>query len=337
MRLHAKYATIFMLTFCLLFHVSVSHGDDIKKTIPLELNVAILPYLSFSPLFVAMDEGFFEEQGLRIKISKFAQSPEVIPALSQGRLDVAGSFMSVSLFNAIAHGADIKIVTCKMYIDPQSCTSVGLLAKRSLVENGELKNPVQLKGRRIAINEATIEGYWVEKLLKTAGLNLNQVKHGDLPAPTVFAAFENGSIDLASESEPWITRSIKAGHAVMWMPMEKVVPNFQFAFLLYGPTLLKKNPEAGNRFMVAYLKALHQLGLGKTSRNLEIIAKYTKLGPALLKEACWPSFHKDGRINTQSVIEFQSWAVEKGYMKQSMPIDKIWDSSFIEYANKVLK
>jgi len=326
-----------MLTLCLLLRVSVSQGSDAKETNPLELNVAILPYLSFSPLFIALDEGFFEEQGLRIKVFNFARSPEVVPALAQGRLDVAGSFMSVSLLNAIVRGANIKIVACKSYVDPRGCTCIGLLARRSLVENGELNNLIQLKGRRIAINEATIEGYWVEKLLKGVGLSLNDINHGDLPPPTVFAAFEKGSIDLASEAEPWITRSIKAGHAVMWMPMEKVVPNFQFAFLLYGPTLLKKNPEAGNRFMVAYLKALHQLNMGKTSRNLEIIAKHTKLDAKLLMEACWPSFHKDGRINTQSVLEFRSWAVEKGYMEQAAAIEKIWSPSFIDHANQVLK
>jgi len=337
MKRYIKYIPLFMLTLCLLLQASVSHGGDAKDTKPLELNVAILPYLSFSPLFIALDEGFFEEQGLRIKVSNFARSPEVVPALAQGRLDVAGSFMSVSLLNAIAHGADIKIVTCKSYIDPQGCTFVGLLARRSLVVNGELNNLIQLKGRRIVINEATVEGYWVEKLINGVGLSLSDIIHGDLPAPTVFAAFEKGSIDLASEAEPWITRSIKAGHSVMWMPMEKVVPDFQFAFLLYGPTLLKKNSEAGNRFMVAYLNALHQLDLGKTSRNLEIIAKHTKLDPELLKKACWPSFHKDGRINTQSILEFQSWAVKKGYMEQAIAIEKIWDPSFVDHANQVLK
>jgi len=303
----------------------------------LELNVAILPYLSYSPFFIALDEGFFEEQGLRIKVFKFARSPEVVPALVQGSLDVAGSFMSVSLLNAIARGAKIKLVACRSYIDPQGCTYAGLLAKRSLVESGELNNPIQLKGRRIVINEATIEGYMVEKLLKRADLSIKDINCGDLPPPTVFAAFEKGSIDLAAEAEPWITRSIKAGHAVLWMPMEKVVPDFQFAFLMYGPNLLKKNSEAGNRFMVAYLKALKQLHLGKTSRNLEIIAKHTKLDPKLLMEACWPSFRKDGQINTQSVLEFQSWAVEKGYMEKTVAIEKIWDPGFVDYANQVLK
>ena len=337
MKRNVKYTTLFMLTLCLLLRVSVSQGSDAKKTNLMELNVAILPYLSYSPLFIALDEGFFEEQGLRIKISKFARSPEVVPALAQGSLDAAGSFMSVSLLNAIARGANIKIVACKSYIDPKGCTYTGLLAKRSLVESGELKNPIQLKGRRIVINEASIEGYWVEKLLKRAGLHLNDVKHGDLPPPTVFAAFEKGSIDLASESEPWITRSIKANHAVMWMSMENVVPDFQYAFLMFGPNLLKKNSEAGNRFMIAYLKALKQLSHGKTFRNLEIMSKHTKLDTKLLLEACWPSFHKDGRINTQSFLEFQSWAVEKGYMEQAAAIEKVWDSSFVEHANQVLK
>jgi NitT/TauT family transport system substrate-binding protein len=333
---YIKY-TSSMLTLCFLLQVSVSHGGDVKGTNPLDLNLAILPYLSYAPFFIAMDEGFFKEQGLKIKVSKFARSPEVVPALVQGRLDVAGSFMSVSLFNAILRGANIKIVACKSYINPQGCTYTGLLAKRTLVESGELNNLTQLKGRRIVINEAAIEGYWVEKLLKKAGLHLNEVKSGDLPAPTVYAAFDKGAIDLASEAEPWITRSKKAGHAIMWMSMEKVVPGFQFAFLMFGPNLLKKNSEAGNRFMVAYLKALKQYSHGKTSRNLEIISKYTNLDPELLMEACWPSFHQDGRINIQSVLKFQSWAVEKGYMEKMVAIEKAWDPRFLEYANNVLK
>jgi NitT/TauT family transport system substrate-binding protein len=334
---YIKYTTLFILTVCFLLQVSVSHGSDKKETKPLDLNVAILPYLSYSPFFIALDEGFFEEQGLRIKVFKFARSPEVVPALVQGRLDVAGSFMSVSLLNAIARKANIKLVACRSFIDPKGCTYAGLLAKRSLVESGKLNNPIKLKGRRIVINETTIEGYVVEKLLKRADLSLKDINCGDLPPPTVFGAFNKGSIDLAAEAEPWITRSIKEGQAVMWMPMEKVVPDFQFAFLMYGPTLLKKNSEAGRRFMVAYLKALKQLHLGKTSRNIEIIAKHTKLDRKLLKEACWPSFRKDGRINTQSVLEFQSWAVEKGYMEKTVAIEKIWDPNFIEYANHVLK
>jgi len=332
-----KYTKFFILTLCVLLQVSVSHGSDKKETKPLDLNVAILPYLSYSPFFIALDEGFFEEQGLRIKVFKFARSPEVVPALAQGRLDVAGSFMSVSLLNAIARGANIKLVACRSFIDPQGCTYAGLLARRSLVESGDLNNPTQLKGRRIAINEATIEGYLVEKLLKRVDLSLNDIKHGDLPPPTAFAAFEKGSIDLAAESEPWITRTIKAGHVLLWMPMNEVVPDFQFAFLMYGPTLLKKNSEAGKRFMVAYLKALKQLDQGKTDRNLEILSKHTKLDRKLLMEVCWPPFRKNGQIKVESVVEFQSWAVEKGYMEKTVAIEKIWDPSFIEYANQVLK
>jgi ABC-type nitrate/sulfonate/bicarbonate transport system substrate-binding protein len=116
-----------------------------------------------------------------------------------------------------------------------------------------------------------------------------------------------------------------------------LIPDFQFAFILYGPILLDKNPDAGRRFMVAYLKAVRQYNLGKTERNLEILAKHTGLDRELLKRACWPPMHNDGRINVRGVLDFQAWAVGKGFLDSPVKEEQFWDPRFVEYANQVLK
>jgi hypothetical protein len=41
-------------------------------------------------------------------------------------------------------------------------------------------------------------------------------------------------------------------------------------------------------------------------------------------------------MNIQSIKDFQNWAVAKGYLDHAVPQDSFMDSSFIEYANKVL-
>lgn len=89
--------------------------------------------------------------------------------------------------------------------------------------------------------------------------------------------------------------------------------------------------------MVAYLKAVRQYNQGKTERNLEILAKHTELDRELLKRACWPSMHNDGRINVRGVLDFQAWAVGKGFLDSPVKEEQFWDPRFVKYANQVLK
>jgi NitT/TauT family transport system substrate-binding protein len=101
---------------------------------------------------------------------------------------------------------------------------------------------------------------------------------------------------------------------------------------------LKKNPEAGRRFMVAYLKGVRQYNQGKTERNLEIMSKHTRLDKSILQDACWPQISDDGGINTQSVLDFQDWAVAKGLQdSKKLSAEQMWEPSFVNHANQVLK
>ena len=88
--------------------------------------------------------------------------------------------------------------------------------------------------------------------------------------------------------------------------------------------------------MTAYLKAVRQYNQGKTKRNLEILVEHTGLDQTLLEEACWSLVRNDGTINVESVLDFQDWALEKGYIDNPVTEDQFWDPSFVEYANQVL-
>ena len=313
-------------------------GVEQPEPEPVKLKVVSLSYLSYAPFFIAQEEGYFAEQGLEVEFVK-SGSEEAVPPLAQGQLDVLGGTISTALLNAMAQGADVRFVADRGYIATDSCTFSGFLARRDLVEGGELESPAQLKGRRVVMEReemASMDGYRMEKLLKIGGLTFDDTELVDVSLPAQLDAFAKGTIDLSSTSEPWISRLVNSGHAVLWMTAQEVIPDFQMLVIVYGRTLLKDNPDAGRRFMVAYRKAVQQHNEGKTERNLEILAEYTGLDQGLLKQACWPSFRDDGRINVQSLLDFQNWAMEKGYLDNPATEEQFWDPSFVEYANEVL-
>jgi NitT/TauT family transport system substrate-binding protein len=313
-----------------------AESSHIKKY---HLKVLLLPYLSFAPFYIAEEEGFFSEQGLDIEFIRAKRSSQLIPVLAQGSIDVLAGSSSFSLFNAMARGAPIRIVADKGYLSPAGCADIAIMASKSWVKTKKVKHITadQLRGIRIAINPVSSQGYFAEKFLQTAGLTLADVQVINLPEPVKPEAFASGRIDLAYANEPWVTRISEEGHAVPWVIVSQLVPDFQNAFVFYGPTLLHQNLEAGKRFMVAYSKAVQKYNEGKTDRNIAILAKYTHLNRDLLSKACWPTFHSNGHINAQSLVEFQEWGRKKGFLDATVTEAQFWDSTFVDYANKILK
>ena len=308
--------------------------EESREMITLRINAP--RYLSQAPLFIARDEGFFTEQGLEVEFTS-SHTNEAIPLLAKGDLDAAAALITISGLNSMARGAKMRIVADKGYFDPETCASDVIMARRSLVEGGGLSSPGQMKGLRISLDAASSEEYVVDTLLKGAGLSLDDLEVLKVPPPAELEALGEGSVDLVPISEPWVTRMSQAGSAVAWKPYQEVLPGFQFAVMIYGPSLLKDDPGAGRRLMTAYLKGVRQYNQGKTPRNLEIITGTLGLKPELLEDVCFPAIRGDGRIDIRSVVDFQAWAVARGYLDSPVSEDIFWDPSFIEHANDVLK
>lgn len=302
---------------------------------PTKLVVQLLPFMSYSPLFFAEEEGYFAEQNLEIEFQNIL-GPEVFAGLIQGQLDVAATLVGVPMFVAAAE--NVKFVAGKGYESPTGCPVNGLLARKDLVDSGELDSVAQLAGRKIEMDILSVQGYFMDILLASEGLSIDDMEVVELPSPpSLIEAFATGALDLSNISEPWLTRINLAGNTVTWHDYKNEIPDFQFAVLLFGPSLLEDNPDAGRRFITAYLKAVQQYNEGKTERNMELMIEFTGLDEELLEQICWPTFRDDGSINVQSLLDFQDWAFEKDFISSILTAEEFWDPSYVEFANEALK
>jgi len=336
---YRKRLTIFFLSvFILLIIITPQgYGTEHAQLKLIKLKVISLPYISYAPFYVAEDEGYFAEQGLQIEFVKMTDAIGALPALINGDIDVWSDIIYPSCFNSMLRGAKIRIVADKGHLSTTGCNYSVFMARRVLIEEGKLSNLFHLKKLRVATTQgSTIMAYYLEKLLNKTSLTLSDIQILFLPMPARMEAFERGSIDITMASEPWVTKILQTGSAIVWMPIQEVAPNFQHSILLFGPTLLEKNSDAGKRFMVAYLKGVRQFNQGKTDKNLKILSKYTDLDVDLLKKTCWPSFREDGQINIESILDYQQFAIKKGMIDKQVSSNQFWDPRFIEYANKVL-
>src|SRR4051794_19933791 len=146
------------------------------------IRVAMLPFISFAPFYIAQEEGFFTEQGLNVELVDIALQQDMIPSLASGQVDVSSGLLSAGIFNTVAQGGNIQIVADKGYVDPKGCPNLGLVARRGLIESGVGDNPQALQGLTLAVVRTTWLDYYAHKLFATAGVDMEQMHLTDIPS-----------------------------------------------------------------------------------------------------------------------------------------------------------
>jgi NitT/TauT family transport system substrate-binding protein len=305
---------------------------------PIPLRVGTLPFLSNSVLEIAHKEGYFTEQGLAVQLIPLQSDNDTIPLLLKGDLDVATPALTAGLFNAIASGGKMKVALPLTSFAAQDCASIGMLARRGDVEAGRYKAPSQWKGARVTLPPAgpqSTNGYVLDQALKQDGLTLQAVTIAPADLPAQGDALAAGQTDLVYAVEPWVTRMTGNPALALLMPLEPVAPGLTASLIAFGAKPLA-DPSIGERFAVAYLKAVRQYSQGKTPRNVELVAAYTKLEPALVEKLCWPVVSPDGSLNVESVMRYQAWLKERNLLDRTLTAGEFLDTRFAEAAIRVL-
>lgn len=333
-----NFISVIVITLLVVLNVSVCSNDATAASSDSALDhirVTIFPYLSFSPIFIAKNKGFFEEQGLDVEFVRFQTANSgALSALLTGQSDV-GTIFTIGLLNAIGRGENARVVANKGVLSPENCPADGFLTRADLAE--KLKNPSAefLKTLTFGVDPYWLDSYFLSEALNEWGLNLDDITTKYVPNPAARAeSIANGSLDIAFLSEPFITRVLDEGDVVMWKSAASIVPDFPLGVITFGPNLLEKDRDGdiGKRFIKGYLKGIATFNEGKTPENIEILANATKLDPELLKRICWPSFDQQGRINAAAVSKYSKWAVQRKLADRSVDISEFWDPRFIDMA-----
>jgi NitT/TauT family transport system substrate-binding protein len=297
------------------------------------VKVARSTLLTNAPLAIGDEEGIFEGEGIRLE---YIQVPGVttqsLPALQQGDIDVLSAAISIGLINGVGSGATFRIVADRGYVDPKGCEPFGIIGRRSLFA-GKTVNADLLRGLRVSTNEVGQSGYILSNYLKRFGLTLGDMKLVRLPPTVEPEAMEVGNVDIVTRGDPHFYNMMSRGH-ILLAGARDAVPESHLAVLLYGPTFLGEKREVGMRFMKAYLAAVRRYNEGPTPHNVDIVSRRLGMEADALKRMCWPTTRADGRINAQTLIDYQKWAVESGNLAKVISTEQLIDTTFAASARK---
>jgi NitT/TauT family transport system substrate-binding protein len=311
------------------------------------VNVAVGPdSLTFTPFYIADRLGFFKAENLDVRFSTINSAAQMIAPLGVGQIDVGGGAISAGLYNAVARGIDVKIVS-DMGSDPKGYGFDTLVVRKSLVASGGYKSVKDLRGKTIGITGPGISTTaLVAALLKTGGLTLDDVKLVVLSVADQITGMENGSVDASVMPEPGPTIAENLGAGVKLVKDDAYYPNQALVVMLFGTNFTKAHHDVGVRFMRAYLRAVRvyndnlkggHIAGPQAAEIMTIFAQETHQDRAVLGRVTPPGNDPDGKLNLASMHRDYDFFKQRGLIDGgSTDPENAVDTSFVSDALKTM-
>jgi NitT/TauT family transport system substrate-binding protein len=272
---------------------------------------------------MAIEKGYMRDAGLDLDLLPLGGGSEMIAPLSTGEIDGALGGISASLFNGLARGVDVKIVS------DFSRMSRGHGFGAYVGRNGvDLPDIQANRGKRVGFNNPGAPcHYMVGKMLESAGMTVADVQVVNMPFPTIPGAMAKQEIDAACAAEPWVANTIKAGDAHLVLTFDEIVPDMEVSVMMISSQLAAERPVV-ERFLAALLKGA-ELGRQQTPEVMEVVSKYTGLDVNVLKDTIWTDMSADGTVNVASMKDQLDFFQRAGLMQGTADLDRFIDMSYL--------
>lgn len=331
-----------LLALCMMVLAAGCGSSDAKKDAPKEkvkVSLGMLRLTSSAPLFIAMDKGFFAEEGIEIEPQWFDAAHPIAVSTASSKVDVGATGITASLYNMAANGQKLGIIADKGR-EQKGYSSSALLVTTDNYNAG-VKSLKDLKGKRIGITQkGSTFHYMLGRMLETQGMSLNDVEIVPLnKLSAVMAALESKQIDGCILNEPNITKVQKAGYGKLVVQVGDVIP-YQTSAIFYSPEFMNKK-DAAVRFMRAYNKAcnyyyeaaVEKKDPKKLDEVVNIVAKYVK-APAEDIKAGLPYIDKDGKLLVSDIETQIKWYTANNMISGKLEAKDVANTSFLEEALK---
>ena len=288
------------------------------QTADVNLRVGVLPIVDVAPLYLGMSKGFFKDEHLTIE-----------PVVAQGGGAVAAAVISgdeqfgygnvVSMMLAVAHGLPMQAVT-----DGSQSLADGHHDNIQLMvaASGPIKTLKDFNGKTLAVNALnTISEIMIKDVLERHGVDVATVKFVELPIQEMAAALKQGRVDIAMETEPFLTAAKSADQRPMLEPYDEYAKRVTLATYFTASGYAADHPDIVARFRRAMLKSL-----AYTSAHIDearrIIPVYTKIDATTAANMALVDWSLS--IDLPSIAQLQRSMIKQGLLAKEVDLKALF-------------
>jgi NitT/TauT family transport system substrate-binding protein len=226
---------------------------------------------AYTGIWVAHDAGLFAKEGLDDQIILIPSATQLAQVTVAGDVDIA-SLGGGPVMAAVLNGADLKIIG----------NNVNKLIF-SVHTKPEVKSIEELRGKRIAVSRfGSSSDVAARHALRKFNLDPQKdvilMQLGSMS--NMFGALKSGAVEASMVSPPTQFLSEKLGFKELLSvtDMDIAYPNPGMAV---SGDLIRRKPEIIDRFMRAYVRAIHRARADRDS-TIKTLAKYTTVTDGVL-------------------------------------------------------
>ena len=276
-----------------------------------DINIGYLNSTAHLLAFVAQEEGYFKEEGLKVTLTQFSSAAELVNGLESDKLDVA-FIGSVPTLTFQSQGHDVSIFGGAM------TNGHGYVIKSEYADKDELGVEI-LKGRNVASVKNSVQDAELQILLKNADIEIGEGKdkvnivYFD-SQKDAYAALLNSSIDAASVYSPYASLAKSQGYKVVYYcAHEKALENQPCCRQVAKTSALSSNPNTYTAIERAFIKAYH-FTQSDHDKTIKDVKKYIDIDEEFIDTEVYGGYSVSSPDpDKQGTLTLKDTIIELGY------------------------
>lgn len=329
-----KFIVLFLAFCSLAFSLTCCKESEENKLTKVRLN-EVTHSIFYAPLYVAIENDFFKEEGLEIELTNGGGADKSMTALLSGNADIGLMGVEAAIYVVNEGKTDYPRVFSQLTKRDGSFLISRKPEPDFKWEN--LENKTVIAGRTGGVPAMTFE-YVVNKHGLKNGENITL--NNDIAFNLMGPAFESGTGDYTTLFEPTASEYQKAGKGYVVASVGEESGEIPYTAFMTLKSYLEKNKTTVEKFMRAIQKAIKYV---QTTDEDKVADSLLKQFPSTAKEsiaASLKSYKKidawtyDTTMTKQAFDNLQTVMENAGELDKRADYDKI---NYDEISKKVYK
>lgn len=282
-----------------------------------EITVGVLPIVDTAAIYLGVDQGFYEEEGLDVELEVASGGAAVVPGVTSGSYQF-GFSNAVSVMVARDKGLPVKVVSAAVGTTGDPDADMGAIMQGP---DGTFEDAGDLEGAKVAVNNvASIGTVLVGHVVEKNGGDPSTIEFVELGFPDMPAALERGEVDAAWIFEPFITIASGTGSEVLSHLLVETDPELMLSVYFADEGYIQENPETYEKFVNATKRSL-DFADENPDEVREILSTYTQIPDEVRAEVVLPRYPSE--VNVESLELLAGLAQRDGLIGDGFAVESV--------------
>jgi len=257
-------------------------------------------------MFVAQQEGLFEQNGVDVEFIPVGSAPERDQLIAAGQADgMVNETISTMLFNK----EQIQVQVVRYALRPTA--EAGHFFILASAQSG-ITDVQGLKDVEVGVSQGTVIEYVTERLLQSEGFTQDEIKTIAVPKiPDRMALLASGELKAGVLPDPLGALAVQQ-NAVIVLD-DSAHPEYGFSVISFRKEVIDAHPEAVRGFLAAIEEATTKLNQDP-ARYTSVLSDNKLVPPPLLQTYKVPPFPVGGVPTEEEWNDALAWVKAKGLL-----------------------